>query len=58
MTAMHHVPSAAAVRFEELKTPEELEAEDRENLPSGWWLLPAVILGICFWVAVFWFLIF
>ncbi|MGP3697149.1 hypothetical protein [Rhodobacter sp. NSM] len=29
------------------------EIADPENrLPSGWWLIPAVVCGACLWVAI------
>lgn len=29
---------------------QENAAEDHKSLPSGWWLLPCVVLGAGFWV--------
>ena len=26
------------------------QVDDRQGLPSGWWLLPSVALGASFWV--------
>lgn len=28
-----------------------------ERFPAGWWLLPALVLGLASWVGIFWLLI-
>ena len=33
-------------------------ANDAHSWPSGWWLFPAVILGLWFWVKIFAWLLF
>ncbi|MBO4168130.1 hypothetical protein ORIO_10290 [Cereibacter azotoformans] len=41
----HAIAATAPAEADEIADPEG-------KLPSGWWLLPAVICGVCMWVAI------